>query len=94
MEKKEIISNFIHTGEWLIPNSQLPKILDTIVLEDAIEIVYKVEPSFTYTNTSGWGDYNPIIYKVRYSCKDGMRHSETIMGRYIPPSDESYKFDD
>jgi len=63
-----------------------PELLDVIVNQENIEIVYKRQ-SMVYT---GYGMPLPEIYKVVYSRIDGSE--KTIFGKYIPAQKESYKF--
>jgi hypothetical protein len=63
-----------------------PVLLDTIVKEDAIELVYKRQ----YQVSNNWGMTNPEVYKEIYSRTDGTIRVE--QGRYIPAEEESYDF--
>jgi len=63
-----------------------PELLDVIVTQENIELVYKRQ-SMVYT---GYGMPLPEIYKVVYSRIDGSE--KTIFGKYIPAQKESYKF--
>ena len=64
-----------------------PKLIDTIVTEDTIELVYTRQ----YQVSNNWGMPHPEIYKEIYSRTDGTMRIE--QGRFIPAQDESYEFD-
>ena len=64
-----------------------PVLLDTIVKEDTIELVYKRQ----YQVSNGWGMPNPEVYKEIYSRTDGTMRVE--QGRFIPAQADSYEFD-
>ena len=64
-----------------------PVLLDTIVKEDAIELVYKRQ----YQVSNNWGMPHPEVYKEIYSRTDGTMRVE--QGRFIPAQADSYKFD-
>ena len=82
----------ISSGTVNIDQYGYPKIIDTLVFSDKVEVVYRREPYMSYTS------YPPItpepqIYKIVFSCKNGKWHqSEKIMGRFIPASNEGYQF--
>ena len=86
---------FTMTGTCSFPNYHPPIIIDTIVFNDRIEIVYKCELAVTthYTiyNFNQANNY-PKIYKIIYSRTDGTM--QTFEGKYIPPQEieESYEF--
>lgn len=63
-----------------------PKIIDTIINADSIEVVYKRQ----YLVSNNWGLPHPEIYKEIYSRIDGTMIREN--GKYIPAQDESYEF--
>ena len=70
-----------------------PSLIDTIVRQESIELVYRQDENIIATTTF---DFNPPrikIFKVIYSCKKGKWHkSERIEGSYISASDETYEF--
>lgn len=67
-------------------------LIDTIVNEDSIELVYKSYPILIYTYHYG-SSPEPKIWKDIYKCVDGkLKVSETIEGRYIKATEESYEF--
>lgn len=83
----DITSN---TGSW-DPWSE-PRLIDTIVNEKSIELIYRQDSQITLT--VGWDSTPEIrIFKVIYSCRKGKWHeSEQIEGEYISASDEGYEF--
>ena len=65
-----------------------PYIIDTIVKDDSIEVIYKQECYLT-------GNY--LVYKIIYSCKDGKWHvSDKIYGKIIEERiiEEHYEFNE
>ena len=64
-----------------------PKLIDTIVTEDTIELVYTRQ----YQVSNNWGMPNPEVYKEIYSRTDGTMRVE--QGRFIPAQADSYDFD-
>lgn len=67
-----------------------PRLMDTIVKDDCIELVY--------TETKLWsmsfGDVDKRVFKIVYSCKEGKwNKSEKIYGEIIPASEEKYEFE-
>ena len=51
----------------------LPYLIDTIINQDSIELVYRKNSNFTYTD--GFGiQPDPNIFKVIYSCQKGKWH--------------------
>ncbi len=70
-----------------------PYLIDTIVNNKSIELVYRQDSQFTYTTIGIDLDPDIKIFKVIYSCKKGKWHkSEKIKGQYISASDETYEF--
>ncbi len=69
-----------------------PYLIDTIVNQDSIELIYRQDAQFSYT--TGQESHTDIkIFKIIYSCKKGKWHkSERIEGSYISASDETYEF--
>ena len=63
-----------------------PVLLDTIVKEDSIELVYKRQ----YQVSNNWGMPHPEVYKEIYSRTDGTMRVE--QGRFIPAQGDSYSF--
>lgn len=74
-------------------NSYGEKILiDTIVNDDSIELVYKAYPIITYTFHFG-NQPVPRVWKDIYKCVKGkLQIAETIEGTYVEARDESYEF--
>jgi hypothetical protein len=70
-----------------------PYLIDTIVLEKSIELVYRQDAQFSYA-TLGYEPQTDIkIFKIIYSCKKGKWHkSKPIKGSYISAEDETYEF--
>lgn len=66
-----------------------PVLIDTIVTDETIELVYKRE-NLIWAGMPANGR-NIEVYKVVYSRFDGS--AVIVQGRYIAPSDESYMFD-
>ena len=61
------------------------------IYDDRIEFIYKK------TKMIWVGYYSPevAVYKIVYSCKDGLWHkSEPIYGKIIEPQVEQYEFDE
>lgn len=88
--------NFVQTdGDSTTANYSewgVPFLIDTIVNQDSIELVYRQDPNFTYTTLYGVQP-EPEIFKVIYSCQKGKWHkSDKIEGEYVSASDESYSF--
>lgn len=74
-----------------------PYIIDTVVKEGCVEVVFRREPTVTYTTYEVNG-YNarpyPQIYKIRYYAQgDQLVASEKIYGRFLPSRGEGYEFD-
>jgi hypothetical protein len=65
-----------------------PRLIDTIVHADSIELVY----SRQYMVSNNFGMPDPEIYAEVYSRTDGTMF--TKKGRYIPAQNSSYEFDD
>ena len=66
-----------------------PRIIDTIINEDSIELVYIEE----LIVGRSWTSPERRVYKVVFSCKDGKWHkSEPIYGDIIPQQEERYEF--
>ena len=63
-----------------------PVLLDTIVKEESIELVYKRQ----YLVSNNWGMPLPEVYKEIYSRTDGTMRVEH--GRFIPAQEDSYSF--
>ena len=70
-----------------------PYLIDTIVLGDSIELIYRQDSNVTYT--VNWRPLTDVkIYKIVFSCKKGKWHvSDNIEGRYISAIEETYEFD-
>jgi hypothetical protein len=64
-----------------------PKLIDTIVKKDSIELIYKRQ----YMVSTGYGMPRPEVYKDIYSRVGGDVRRE--IGTYIPYQEESYVFD-
>lgn len=65
-----------------------PYIIDTVVKEDSIEVIYKQECYLTDNN---------LVYKIIYSCKDGEWNiSDKIYGKIIEERiiEEHYEFNE
>lgn len=70
---------------------QTPELIDTIVNNDSIELVYKQHSSISYN----FGGILSRVYKIIYSCQDGKWHiSKQIFGDIISATEESYQFPD
>lgn len=65
-----------------------PRLIDTIVYADSIELVY----SRQYMVSNNFGMPDPEIYAEVYSRTDGTMF--TKKGRYIPAQNSYYEFDD
>jgi len=64
-------------------------LIDTLVSEDIIELVYKGVLAY---NTNPYS-FNVEIWKDVYGCVDGkLVKIEQVFGEYIPPQEESYSF--
>lgn len=73
-------------NEWSIPIR-----VNTIELNDSIEMVYKQTSAITnsYFNSK----QEEVVFKIVYSCKDGKwNKSEPIYGKIIPAIAEYYEF--
>lgn len=69
-----------------------PYIIDTILGNKSIELVYRRDAQFTHT-VFPVSTPNPKIFKIIYSCKNGKWHkSEKIKGYYVSKKEESYEF--
>lgn len=70
-----------------------PYLIDTVVLEDSIELIYRQDSNLTYT--VNWQIHEDVkIYKIVFSCKNGKWHvSDNIEGKYIHARGETYEFD-
>ena len=70
-----------------------PYIIDTIVTNKSIEIVYRRDANFTYSIGGPTSMPYPQIYKIIYSVKKGKWHvSDKIPGLFVPASGEGYSF--
>jgi hypothetical protein len=71
------------------PKYSSVELIDTLIFEDRIELVYKGVLSL-----STWSQgYNIEIWKNVYGCVDGkFSMIEHVIGEYIPAQDESYSF--
>lgn len=69
-----------------------PQLMQTIELQDCIELVYK--QNYLMSNMSNnWGSLPSRVYKIVFSCIDGKwNKSEPIFGKIISPKDEYYEF--
>jgi hypothetical protein len=68
------------------------ELIDTIILEDKIELVYKGYLYNPYLITSKTQSIE--IWKDIYGCVDGkFGKIETILGEHLPATKESYIFD-
>lgn len=66
-----------------------PYLVDTIVKDDCIELIYKQMSNYS----NNWGELPIIVFKIIYSCKDGKWDvSERIYGKIIKATKESYEF--
>jgi len=66
-----------------------PKLIETIVKDDCIELVYTETKLWSFVN----GTIDKRVFKVIYSCKEGKwNKSEKIYGQIIPASEERYEF--
>lgn len=89
--------NNFSTNSILVSGNNLwtsPVLIDTIVNDDRIELVYKCYSLITY---SSWLESTPAprIYKDVYGSVDGkLQKIKTVEGMYIPATTESYEFDD
>lgn len=77
-------------ANWQIKQYGEPQLIDTIVKDDSIELVY--------TETKLWsmsfGDVEKRVFKIIYSCKEGKwNKSDKIYGEIIPASEERYEFE-
>lgn len=66
-----------------------PSLIDTIVNDDSIELIYKQNGSIS----NNFGSIPSRVYKIIYSCKNGMWHvSEPVIGKIIEATEEKYEF--
>ena len=65
-------------------NYSTPELIDTIVQEDCIKLIYKRQSMLA----NNWGLPNPEIYAEVYSRIDGSMR--IVNGQYIPAQTESY----
>ena len=95
-QPQTITTDFVQmegTGTSNFEQYTYPYIIDTIVNDGSIEIVYRQDPTFTFTTGFCDAQPDPKIYKIIYSCKKGKWHqSEKIEGNFVPSSGESYEF--
>lgn len=64
-------------------------LVDTIVKDDCIELIYKQMSNYS----NNWGELPILVFKIIYSCKDGKWNvSEHIYGKIIKATKESYEF--
>lgn len=99
----ELPSEVTTTNIWLIkPEYDEAVIIDTIIKEDCIEIIYKAEPNNSYNNsiiTSYSEEQAPVkakIWKDIYGVINGkFGKIKTIEGVYTPEQviAENYSFD-
>lgn len=74
---------------------QFPELLHTQITEEGVEQVFRENPSITYTTCIyPYTAPDPRIYKNIYRIVDGkLILIKRVEGRYIPPTQESYTFD-
>ncbi len=62
---------------------------------DSLVMVYRQDPNCTYAGSVGVStySYDPVIYKIVYSVKDGKWHrSDAIYGTFVHAVEEGYEF--
>lgn len=71
-----------------------PCLISHFITEDSIQFIYRRDPNYTYTSTGfPVSQPYPLIYKDVYKAVDGkIKKVETILGKYVPASQESYEF--
>ena len=65
-----------------------PYLIDTIVNEDSVELIYRQSCKFQMYPMSE----PDKIFKIICSCQKGRWHKERVEGTIIPKSDEHYVF--
>ncbi len=84
----------VTTGAYTSNQYTMDELVKTIVKEDCIELIYKKEPMWHYTNG---GKPDPIITKRVYGVVNGkFGLIKTVNGTYTPShvEPESYNFDE
>ena len=77
------VTNYSDFGE--------PFLVDTIINEKSIELIYKENSNYAYFTYPPMVDQR--VFKIIFSCKNGKWHkSERIYGEIIPASDETFIF--
>ena len=80
-----ITSDISMTSTYRISTYAEVKLIDTIILKDTVELVYR---GFLNLGTSGYD-----IWKDVYGCVDGkFGKIGTIIGEYVPAEAEGYRF--
>lgn len=74
-----------------------PELIDTILSDHKLELVYQQRSNYTYTVSTAMGsafpECYPRIYKDVYEIVDGkLTKTRTVEGEYVPPQEESYTF--
>ncbi|MFK5257910.1 hypothetical protein, partial [Propionibacterium freudenreichii] len=70
-----------------------PVLLAAYVYPDRVEHVYRRESMMALLSWPG-RQYDPQIYKIIITWKDGQTSKEKVMGKYVSPCAEYYSFDD
>jgi hypothetical protein len=66
-----------------------PQLVQTIELQESIELVYKQDSLMS----NNWGSLPSRVYKIVFSCIDGKwNKSEPIIGQIMSAQDEHYEF--
>ena len=77
---------------------EYPKLIDTLVFQDRIELVYRQNPSssisYTGYNSIGYHTQPPVkIYKDIYMAVDNeLKKVERVEGTFLPARGDSYEF--
>ncbi len=72
-----------------------PYLIDHFEGCESLVMVYRQDPNCTYAGSVGVStySYDPVIYKIVYSVKDGKWHkSEAIYGTFVSAVEEGYEF--
>ena len=77
-------------------NYSPPYLINSIVLEDKVELIFRRDPNYTYTVSANWITSNPqpLIYKQVITWEEGKTKVSVVYGKYIPAQSESYTFND
>ena len=89
-----INSNGTTTATTSIDMWSLPVFIKALEVGETVEFIYKQSSMISYTTYPSTSP-SDRVFKIVFSCINGKwNKSEPIYGKIIPPSEESYEFDE